>query len=80
MRGARLHGAAATGWVSVSSPLIDVMREEGCGLDSWMPPSNAVPQLACFVFVDDTDLADTLQDGNCDVEELIRNTQAALDY
>ena len=57
-----------------------MMREEGCGLDSWTSLLNAALQLACFAFVDDTDLANTLKDGNCNVEELVNNTQAALDH
>ena len=69
------HGAALTGWVSVSSPLMDMMKKEGCGLDSWTALLNAVLQLACFAFVDDMDLANTLKDGNCDVEELVNNAQ-----
>ena len=31
-------------------------------------------------FVDDTDLANTLKDGNDDIEELVSNAQKALDH
>ena len=35
-------GAAPTGWVSVGSPLIEMMRKEGLGMDSWTVSLNAV--------------------------------------
>lgn len=35
--------------------------------------------LVCFAFVDDTDLVNTLEDGNYGVDELIESTQKALD-
>ena len=72
-------GAAPTGWVSTSSPSMEMMRKEGHGLDSWTALLNAVIQLACFAFVDNADLVNTLKDGNHDIEDLITDTQMALD-
>ena len=54
------HGAAPAGWVSVSSPPIEMMRKEGHGLDSWTASSNAALQLACFAFVDNAHFLNTL--------------------
>ena len=36
--------------------------------------------MVCFSFVDDTDLVNTLEDGNYDIEELLERTQTTLNY
>ena len=67
------------GWVAISSPLIEMMRKEGFGLKDWLALSSEVLNLVCFAFVDDTDLVNTLNDNEYDLEKLLNNTQRALD-
>ena len=73
------YGTTSMGWISISSPLIDMMREEGFSLDLWNTLSSMALQMVCFAFVDDTDLVNTLEDGNYDINLLIQNTQKAID-
>ena len=73
------YGPAPVGWVAISSPLIDMMRKAGFGFKDWTSISSSVINLVCFAFVDDTDIVNTLEDGNFDYSELLRSTQEALD-
>ena len=51
---------APTGWVTISLPLIKMMREVGWGHNNWSAISLAILSLVCFMFVDDTDLVNAL--------------------
>lgn len=73
------YGPAPTGWVAISSPLIEMMLQEGYGHNDWSAILSAALTLVCFAFIDDTDLVNTLPDGEYDINTLISSTQNALD-
>jgi len=50
------HSTAPTGWVAVSSPLIQMLWSKGFGFTHKSTLSNEKVKIACFAFVDDTDL------------------------
>lgn len=72
------YGPAPAGWVLVSSPIINMMKNAGYGYKAWSAINAEVMQMVCFSFVDDTTLASTLEDGNNNLDELIEHTQNAL--
>ena len=74
------YGSAPTGWALVSSPIIEMMRSQGFGYTDWSCISNIVFHMVCFSFVDDTDIINTLEEGNYDIRQLIERTQKALNY
>ena len=57
-----------------------MMREAGFGFKDWSLIADSVLHMVCFSFVDDTDLVNTLEDGNYNIEELLEKTQQALNY
>jgi hypothetical protein len=53
------NGAAPTGWALISTPLINMMRTAGFGLQFCMCLSSILIAFLCYAFVDDTDLIHT---------------------
>jgi hypothetical protein len=53
------NGGAPPGWVVISTPLINMMRTAGFGLQLLTCLSCALISFICYAFVDDTDLAHT---------------------
>jgi hypothetical protein len=53
------NGGGPTGWGSVSTPVINMMRTAGYGFQHWTSLTNQVLQIVCFAFVDDADLPHT---------------------
>lgn len=56
-----------------------MMRASGFGLKHLSAICGSVLHMVCFSFVDDTDLINTLDFDNNDIEELLTDTQRALD-
>ena len=50
------YDPALAGWVLVSIPIINMMRNGGFGFKQWSSISREVLHMVCFSFVDDTDL------------------------
>ena len=50
------NGCGPCGWGAVSTPLINMLHEEGFGLKIKNPITGVLILLVCFAFVDDTDL------------------------
>jgi hypothetical protein len=50
------NGFAPTGWALISTPLINMMRTAGFGLQIMMGISVILISFLCYAFVDDTDL------------------------
>ena len=50
------HGSAPSCWFSLSTPIINMMRESGFGFEHWSAISSKALFLAYFAYVDDTDL------------------------
>ena len=61
------YGTSPTGWVSASSHLIKMMGEEGYVFKDWTALLSIAFSLVCFAFVDDTDLVNTLADGESNI-------------
>lgn len=53
------NGVAPTGWAVISTPLINMMRTAGFGLQVLTCLSEKLIAFLCYAFVDDTDLAHT---------------------
>ena len=66
------YGAAPMGWVAISSSLIKMMGKEGFRLKDWSALLSEVLNLVCFAFENDTDLVNTLNDNNYNMEQLIK--------
>ena len=78
------HGASqgnAAGpaiWALVSSPLLDILREQGYGAKFISPLRKEFINICGFAFVDDTDTIQTAEYGT-DTVELVRLAQEELD-
>ena len=57
-----------------------MMRKQGFGFSDWVCISKTVFHTVCFSYVDDTDIINTLEEGNYDIQELIARTQTALNF
>jgi hypothetical protein len=53
------NAVASAGWLVVSTPIINLMRDAGYGFLHWSAIENEVVRIVCFTFVDDTDLVHT---------------------
>jgi hypothetical protein len=71
------NGAGPMIWVNVSTPLLNRLRECGCGvkLESANPNNSPSCQLTAFTFVDDNDMIQEIKD----TERMIPTTQRSLD-
>jgi hypothetical protein len=65
---------APAGWALISTPIINMMRAEGFGLEARDPIENEVMKMVCFSFVDDTDLINSLWESCDDYQDLIEHT------
>ena len=85
------NGAGPIVWAVVSSPLLQILKEEGYGTHFWTAISDKPIRIVGYAFVDDTDLIQTAAHGDMypDVhskmqdamdlwEGLIKNTGGAL--
>ena len=72
------YGLGPIGWISVSNPIIKMMKEAGFGYKDWMAISKEVFQLVCFAYMDDTDIIHTKKINN-ETQSLIQEAQEALD-
>ena len=68
------NGAGPAIWVAVSSPLLDRMRAEGCGLQMSSINKAEVKQIVGFAFVDDCDLLQSLPDNEDDDLKVIQHS------
>ena len=78
------HGTAPTGWVAVSTPLIQMLRTKGFGFHHTAVLSNEPVTLTCFSFVDDTDLIQSRDTAQTDhqfldqVQRMVRTWEEGL--
>ena len=68
------NGAGPTIWAVVSSPVMDIMQNEGFGIDVKAPISGEGIQMIGYAFVDDTDLVQT----GCNAKEALEQMQKAV--
>ena len=64
-------------WAAVSTPLLDMLRGEGFGMQLQSPLSNERLHIAGFSFVDDTDVVQTSTHSESR-DDLIKNTQKSI--
>jgi hypothetical protein len=72
------NGGGPTGWGSVSTPVINMMRSAGYGFQHWTAISKQILNIVCFAFVDDADLPHT-SDTEATGEQIIEEMQDVLD-
>jgi hypothetical protein len=72
------NGAGPLIWVVVSSPLLDIMREEGFGTFFKTSLSAKVVRFVGYAFVDDTDLIQTGKDGSETGLEILEQMQVGV--
>ena len=73
------HGAGPAIWALVSTPILKIMKKQGCGTFFKASISGHEIRLVGYAFVDDTDLIQTGLDSNEDIHEIIGRTQKSLD-
>ena len=56
------NGAGPAGWFSISTLLIQILKEKGFGYNEWTLIKQRAILLICFAFVDDTDLVHATTD------------------
>ena len=73
------NGGAPAGWTAISTPLINMMRHSGFGINLLSALSTALLSFVCYAFVDDTDIAhcSTLQ---ATAHEIIQEMQEVVDH
>ena len=74
------NGCAPTGWVCISTPLINILKTAGFG--AWLVSAltATIIYFVCYAFVDDTDLVHTSRDNQFHGERTIHEAQTALNY
>ena len=72
------NGAGPAIWACVSSPLFEILREEGYGVQHTSPISGVLFNLAGFAFVDDADLIQSMQNQSESSEQLVKKAQSGL--
>ena len=72
------NGAGPAIWACVSSPLFDILREQGYGAKYVSPIKGILFNLAGFAFVDDADLIQTPNQPTQSVPQLIQAAQNGL--
>jgi hypothetical protein len=73
------NGASPSIWVAVSTPLLNMMRQAGHGLDLTTAISQHTSKVVAFAFVDDTDLIQgNLGSTEMTVEEVMHDMQQAI--
>jgi hypothetical protein len=73
------NGAGPLIWAVVSSPLLDIMREEGFGTFFKTSISSQDIRFVGYAFVDNTDLIQTSKDGTETGDEMREQMQAGVD-
>jgi hypothetical protein len=73
------NGAGPLIWAVVSSPLLDIMREEGFGTFFKTSISSQAIRFVGYAFVDDTYLIQTSKDGTETGDEMREQMQAGVD-
>ena len=71
------NGCAPAVWNAISSPLFEILREEGYGMEIVSPLTETLLFIAGFGFVDDTDLVQGAKRGES-IENLVKRTQELL--
>ena len=71
------NGCAPAVWNAISSPLFEILREEGYGMEIIAPIAATLLFIAGFGFVDDTDLIQGRKRGET-VVDLVKRTQELL--
>ena len=74
------NGSGPVLWLAVSTPLINMMRHQGHGLQYRTPLSLEKDDFVGFAFVDDTDLAQgNLKIADMDISQVFEDMQQAID-
>jgi hypothetical protein len=73
------NGAGPIIWAVISSPLLQIMKEEGFGTFFRTSIMDDKIQLVGYVFVDDTDLVQTGKTGQETAQEVLVQMQAGID-
>jgi hypothetical protein len=66
-------------WAVISSPLLQIMKEEGLGTFFRMSITDDKIQLVGYAFIDDTDLVQTGKTGQETAQEVLVQMQAGID-
>lgn len=74
------NGAAPTGWAVISTPLINMMRTAGFGLQLLTCLSTVLISFLCYAFVDDTDLVHTGVSVNTSGPEVLRDMRRFVQH
>jgi hypothetical protein len=74
------NGCGPTGWAVISTPIINMMRTAGFGLQIVMCLSAIVIAFLCYAFVDDTDLLHTGNSVNTTGEEVLRDMRRFVNH
>ena len=72
------NGAGPAIWAAVSTPVLNLMRDEGFGTDFSAAISKESIQFVGYAFVDDTDLCETARADDTSAENVTKRMQAAL--
>ena len=72
------NGAGPAGWFSISTVLIDILKQEGFGYKEWSLIRQRALCITCFAFVDDTDLIHSSADPTVSANQLLQESQEAL--
>ena len=73
------NGCAPTGWVCISTPLINILKAAKFGAFLLSAITVTAIYFACYAFVDDTDLVHTAQHNEFVGEEMIPTIQNLMD-
>lgn len=69
---------APPGWSTVATVLVNIMKAQGFGYQTWSLISQRAIEITCFQFVDDTDLIHSTTDDSKPTADLLNEAQAAL--
>jgi hypothetical protein len=72
------NGMAPPGWSTVATVLVNIMKAQGFGYQTWSLISQRAIEITCFQFVDDTDLIHSTTDNSKPTADLLIEAQAAL--
>ena len=73
------NGASLSIWVRVSTPLLNMMRQAGHGMNLTLAISQNISKIVAFTFVDDTDfIQGNMGDTDIMVEEVMQEIQQAI--
>ena len=72
------NGAGPCGWFSICTPIVNVMKKQGFGLQTLSTITQRAITIVCFAFVDDADLIVAEYDRSVSSDALISRGQKAL--